>query len=239
MKTEIKNTIIMNIKPYPSFDKVFTNDALKGIFYPLCSLSTQQGAMFHFISSNGMWLDKAAETEQNTINYTRFDLIDGKYDFKGNPALYIGHELAKTIFPILLNDFETHGKHYLSKKTKTDKFIQQMKKKLPDLPWNDFDLDYYLQTFYEFSINKLHYELHQAFGQFNHIINKWGEKENKIAYIGADFADEIKELWIDINHDGYQIIGKIMGSDYFTDGNNSILCYNEANQQVINFNTYS
>jgi hypothetical protein len=229
----------MNIKPYPSFDEVFTNDALKGIFYPLCSLSTQNGAMVHFISSNGMWLNKADESEQNTVNYTRFDLIDGKYDFRGNLALYIGHEFVKTIFPILLNDFEANGKHYLSKKTKTDKFIQQMKKKLPDLPLNDFDLDYYLQTFYEFSINKLHYELHHAFGQFNHIINKWGEKECEIAYLRADFADEIKELWLDINLDGYQMIGKIKGSDYFTDGNNSIVCYNAANQQVINFNTYS
>ncbi|MDA3616494.1 hypothetical protein, partial [Polluticaenibacter yanchengensis] len=98
----------MKIDLYPNFDKVFTDEILKGIFYPLCSLTLDNypHKVFHFISSNGLWIDENYETKFNTFDYTLFDIVENKYKFKGDIKLYKGSEKAKNIFDKLQKDFE-------------------------------------------------------------------------------------------------------------------------------------
>lgn len=56
---------------------------------------------------------------------------------------------------------------------------------------DEFDVDYYLQTFYEFSINKLNFELNNEFGAFREIINGWSKSDkNPIVYDKK--TDELK-----------------------------------------------
>ena len=111
---------VMVMKMYPSFNEVFANNELLGVFYPLCS--SEDG--MHFVSSNGLWMDEQYETEHNTFNYVKFEMQNGKYDFKGDIRLYKGYEYAKKIFPILENDFNVNGNEYLAKKIKPAFYIK-------------------------------------------------------------------------------------------------------------------
>ena len=154
--------IDMEIKMYPSFNEVFTNEELLGVFYPLCSVENQ----LHFVSSNGLWMDEQFETENNTTEYAKFELKNGKYDFKGDIRLYKGYEYAKNVFSILETNFNVNGKNYLTNRLKTELYIEKIKKILPPQTTEEIDLDYYLQTFYEFNINKLNYNLNGKFGAF-------------------------------------------------------------------------
>ena len=60
----------MKINLYPNFDDAFADETLKGIFYPLCSLTLEKypNKIFHIISSNGLWMDENFETKENTSN---------------------------------------------------------------------------------------------------------------------------------------------------------------------------
>jgi hypothetical protein len=145
----------MKIILYPNFETVFTDKTLKGIFYPLCSLTIEKypNKVFHFISSNGLWMDENFETENNTFSYTLFEVVEKKYKFNGNTNLYKGSEKAKEIFDLLQKDFEHHGELYLETKMQTNNYIENQKRNLNIQENEEFDADYYLQTFYEFSIS--------------------------------------------------------------------------------------
>lgn len=223
---------------YPDFNEVFSTDELLGVFYPLCSIDEN----LHFVSSNGLWLDEQYETEHNASEYTRFEIKNGKYDFKGDIRLYKGYKCAKRIFPILENDFETNGKTYLQKKMKTGFYIEKTKKMLSALVMEDIDLGYYLQTFYEFNINKLNYGLNGKFGEFMHLINGRGKHESPIVYEEAEIriyrVEETLQKKIDIIKN-YSEIGTVIGYEFFTDGNDSVLYFNEKENKVLSINCYS
>ena len=164
-----------DIKPYPAFNEVFADDELKGVFYPLCTVVDKEkhkNKTFHFISSNGLWMNEAFETKVNTAQYTVFDLENDKYRFKGNLKLYNGFEQAKLIFPILEEDFEKNGENCLKNKTKTDQYIKERKTVLNENLMTDF-------------------------------------------------------------------IGQVMGDEFFTDGNDTILFYDKTNERIICLNFYS
>lgn len=234
------------IKVYPKFDEVFTDDKLKGIFYPLCSVVDKEkhkNKIFHFVSSNGLWMNENFGTDSNTDEYTLFELKNDKYVFNGNLDLYTGSEHAKLIFPILENDFEINGESYLSNKIKTEEYIDKQKQSLPNNFDEDFDIDYYVGTFYEFSINRLNYKLNGGFGEFRKIIDGWGSHESPIVY-----DETTDELAGSLNHynkpkigdfDNFEVIGKILGSEFFTDGNDTILFYNKMNEKIVCVNFYS
>ncbi len=226
------------MKLYPSFDEVFVNDDLKGIFYPLCSVEIADKTL-HFVSHNGMWLNKQFATEYNTVNDFRFDCVDNKYSFKGDIRLYRGNIEAKVIFPFLEKDFEKNGLKYFESKCKTASYFKKIKKNLPEIKNDEFDLDYYLETFYVFSINKLHYENNSQFGGFNHIINGWGKPDFLPIYYYDALVNELEELGVTKAKESHQIIGKAVGYNYFTDGNDTILCYHAENEEVILYNAYS
>jgi len=230
------------IKPYPTFNEVFADDELKGIFYPLCTVVDKEkhkNKLFHFISSNGLWMNEDFETNVNTAQYTVFDLENDKYRFKGNLKLYNGFEQAKLIFPALEVDFEKNGVNYLKSKIKTDIYIEEKKAILDKSLIDNFDIDYYLQTFYEFSVNKLNYELNKRFGEFRKIIDGWGSHESPIVY--DETSNELKNYdKPDFNgFDNFDIIGKVIGYEFFTDGNDTILFYDKTNEKVICLNSYS
>jgi len=136
------------MKMYPSFNEVFVSDELLGVFYPLCS--NEHG--LHFVSSNGLWMDEQYETEHNTFGHVKFEIKNGKYDFMGDIRLYKGYEYAKKIFLILEDDFNANGNDYLADKIKPALYIEKITKILPSQTTEDIDLDYYLNTFYEFRV---------------------------------------------------------------------------------------
>ncbi|QOW46626.1 MULTISPECIES: hypothetical protein [Acinetobacter] len=236
----------MKIELYPNFNDVFTDETLKGIFYPLCSVILDQypNQIFHFISSNGLWMNENFETEHNTFQYTLFEIIDHKYKFHGDVKLYQGFEHAKNIFHDLQNDFTRNGQLYLKSKLKTEVYIDQQKRNLNLKKHDDFDLDYYLQTFYEFSINKLCFELNQEFGTFRAVIDDWsnGNKTSPIVY--DETTNTLKGRlnhyeMPEINHaDTFKVIGSIIGYEFFTDGNDTILHFDGSNQ-ILCVNFYS
>lgn len=234
------------IKVYPAFDDVFANDELKGVFYPLCSVTETKkykNKTFHFVSSNGLWMDEDFATELNTPEYSIFEIKNDRYVFEGNPKLYNGFEQAKLLFPILENDFEKNGEGYLKGKTKTEKYIELQKQLLSDDFDGDFDIDYYIQTFYEFSINKLNYKLNKRFGEFRKIIDGWGSHESPVVY--DETTDNLMGC---LNHyerpdlegfDSFDIIGSVVGSEFFTDGNDTMLFYDATNERAVCVNFYS
>ena len=234
----------MKIELYPDFNKVFVNETLKGIFYPLCSLTLEKypNKIFHFISSNGLWINKNYETVVNTFNYTLFDVEENKYKFNGNIKLYRGFEQAKSIFGELQKDFENNGKDYLEKKTKTNDYIEIQKRNLNIKTDDEFDADYYLQTFYEFSINKLNFENTNEFGAFRNIIDGWPKKHKQSPIVYNEATDELKGT---LNHydepeiediETFEVIGKIVGFEFFIDGNDTVLFYNNADKMLcLNF----
>ncbi|EWH13928.1 hypothetical protein KLA_07747, partial [Cellulophaga geojensis KL-A] len=241
----------MNIELYPEFDKVFTDKILEGIFYPLCSLTLKEypNKVFHFISSNGMWMDENHKTESNSSDYTLFEFQENKYKFNGDIRLYKGYEQAKNILDKLQKDFDKNGRVYLDTKTQTDDYIRNQKQNFNIESNDDFDIDYYLQTFYEFSINKLNFKLNKRFGEFRHIIDGWGksDKSSIIYEIKNDnstgFTDiEVNKEYIfpkTIEIEEYAKIGFIIGYEFFTDGNDTYLAFDEDKERVICINHYS
>ncbi|MFB9077948.1 hypothetical protein ACFFLS_04680 [Flavobacterium procerum] len=237
----------MKIKLYPEFNDVFTDETLKGIFYPLCSLTLEKypNKIFHFISSNGLWIDEDYETKENRFNYTLFDIEENKYKFNGNIKLYKGSEKAKNIFGELQIDFENNGKVYLENKTKTEDYIETQKQNLNIQTDDEFDADYYIQTFYEFSINKLNYELNNGFGLFRSKMEKyWSKPDKQSPIIYDETTDELKGT---LHHydkpkieeiEKFEVIGKIIGFEFFTDGNDTVLFYNNTDK-ILCANFYS
>ena len=138
---------------------------------------------------------------------------NGKYDFKGDIRLYKGYEYAKKTFSILENDFNKNGNDYLKNRLKTEFYIEEIKKMLPAQTKEDIDLKYYLQTFYEFSINKLNYNLNGEFGKFSHIIKGgYGGNQSPIIYDEEKYDEN--GGGININVDiikGYYYVGAVIG----------------------------
>lgn len=236
----------MKIDLYPNFDEVFTDETLKGIFYPLCSVTFDKypNKVFHFISSNGLWIDENFETENNTFSFTLFEFEENKYKFNGNIKLYKGSEKAKHMFEKLQNDFDLNGKHYLETKTQTDDYIEKQKQNLNIQTNDEFDADYYIQTFYEFSINKLNFELTNEFGAFRGIIDGWSDSDKISPIVYDETTDELKGTlnYYDKpeieNIDTFEVIGKIVGFEFFTEGNDTVLFYNNSDK-ILCINSYS
>ncbi len=243
----------MKLELYPTFESVFTDEQLKGVFYPLCSLTLDKypNEVFHFISSNGLWMDENFETENNTFNYTLFEIIGNKYKFNGNIKLYKGSEKAKNIFEKLQNDFVLNGKHYLENKIQTDDYINKQKQNLHIPTDDEFDVDYYIQTFYEFSINKLNFELNNEFGLFRYKMEKYWSKPDKESPIIYEISSENSSSFADIEMNSeylfpksislskFEKIGQVIGFEFFTDGNDSILLYNKNDKTILSINSYS
>ncbi|EDM38124.1 hypothetical protein PBAL39_00877 [Pedobacter sp. BAL39] len=236
----------MKINLYPNFDEVFTDETLKGIFYPLCSLTLEKypNKVFHFISSNGLWMDEDFEIKNNTVNYTLFDIVDNKYKFNGNIQLYKGYRYAKDVVDKLQNDFDLNGKYYIETRTQTEDYIEKQKRNLALETDDDFDVDYYIQTFYEFSINKLNFELTNEFGAFREIIDDWPGRDQISPVVYDETTDELKGALNDYdkpdidNIDTFEVIGKIVGFEFFTDGNDILLFYSRS-CKILCINSYS
>lgn len=236
----------MKIKLYPDFNDVFADETLKGIFYPLCSVTFDQypNQIFHFISSNGLWMNEDFETEHNTSQYTLFEIIDHKYKFHGDIRLYQGFEHAQNIFDALQNDFILNGASYLENKLQTDAYIEQQKHNLHLETQDEFDINYYLQTFYEFSINKLCFVLNNKFGEFRGVIDGWPDGNHRSPIVYDETTDVLKSTlhhyeMPEIDHaDRFKVIGSIIGCEFFTDGNDTILHFDHSNK-ILCVNFYS
>ncbi len=243
----------MKIELYPTFEEVFEDKALKGIFYPLCKVSDLGKGIANplfFISTNGLWMDDAKKTIYNWSSFVAFEVVNGKYCFKGNLDLYKGYKLAQTIFPLLEHDFKINGIDFLNRKMKTKKYIEHIQTQLTtDL--QDFDINYYIQTFYEYAINQLIYKQTGNFGAFRQIIDGWSKvgsesspyiyeikNDNSTGYADIKINKEyLLPEWIDL--DKCQLIGFAIGYEFFTDGNDSYLIYDRDKQIAISLNHYS
>lgn len=242
----------MKLELYPNFESVFIDEELKGIFYPLCAieLNDEKHTKLFFVSSNGTWTNQNNSSENNSNTYTKFNIVEKKYKFNGNIELYNGYKIIKECFKILETDFEENGKNYLKNKTKTKEYLTQIKRKILLPEKSELDLDYYGRTFYEFSINKLNYQMNKEFGAFRKIIDNWVKPKEKSPIVyeissknNSNFADiEINAEYLfpkSIYLSNYEKIGQVIGFEFFTDGNDSILLYNKNDETVLILNSYS
>ncbi len=241
----------MQITPYPEFETVFENDTLKGIFYPLCKISNfglaGEKSLF-FVSHNGIWTDENVKNDYNRSNFICFDLKNGKYSFKGDLTVYLGHRHAREVFNTLETDFEKHGNDYLSQQLKTDDYSANIVEKY-EIQFGDLDPEYYLQTFYEFAINKLSFEKTGNFGAFNEIINDWGKTDKSpIVYEVKDgntsgfeniMANRDYLFPESLKIDAYEKIGYIVGHEFFTDGNDTYLLFDDMGNTILCVDHYS
>ncbi|MGD1840036.1 MAG: hypothetical protein ACFB0B_03950 [Thermonemataceae bacterium] len=241
----------MKVALYPAFEEVFNNNALKGIFYPLCEVSDVSASLsdpLFFVSSNGIWTDGQIENDNNASDFTRFQLDNGRYTFKGDINVYVGYKNAQQVFKYLETDFRQNGEEYLSKKITTNAYIQSILANYKP-NFGALDTNYFLQTFYEFSINKLIYHKTGKFGAFNQIINNWGEAdESPIVYeIKDDHASGYADIAVNsaylfpqtLEIEKYEKVGFVVGAEFFTDGNDTYLLYDQFDQRAICINHYS
>ena len=241
----------MKIELYPKYEEVFLDEALKGIFYPLCKvshLSEEIPSPLFFISTNGMWMDETKKTEFNSTGFTIFDIVGGKYKFRGNLELYQDHNLFPEIYPSLEDDFENNGSLFLNQRTKTEKYMEHIKSKL-DIDFKGLDIEYYLQAFYEYSMNKLNYEKTGIFGAFNEVIHGWHKSEpSPIVYLiengnSSGYADieTNKEEFLpsSIRLEKCKKVGYVVGHEFFADGNDTYLVYDTDTKRAICINHYS
>ncbi|MEN7547200.1 hypothetical protein AAG747_04730 [Rapidithrix thailandica] len=241
----------MKIELYPEFEEVFENDDLKGVFYPLCKVSEINSSMnspLFFVSSNGIWVNENIKNEYNQASFTCFEMNNGKYSFKGDLNVYLGYEQAPKIIENLEADFKQNGERYLAQKIKTESYIQNILENY-NLDFGELDAKYFLQTFYQFSINKLIYQKTGNFGAFNQIIYDWDQPdESPIIYeIKNDnttgYADiEINKEYFfpkSIEIEKYEKVGFVIGHEFFTDGNDTYLIYDKENHRAICINHYS
>lgn len=242
----------MKIELYPDFKEVFENNQLKGIFYPLCKVSeinVEIKTPLFLTSSNGIWINEDAKNKINQSGFTCFELKDGKYSFNGDLNVYKGHKEASEIFKLLESDFEKNGESYLSKKMKTELYIETINENFC-LNYGELDVEYFLETFYQFSINKLNYKQTGNFGEFRHIIDNWGKPDEKspIVYEIKDdnstgYADiEINQEYIfpnTVEIQKYEKIGFIIGYEFFAEGNDTFLLFDKNNDRAICINHYS
>lgn len=233
----------MKIELYPEFDEVFTDNTLKGIFYSLCKVSEISADIaepLYFVSHNGIWTNDDSVSEQNQAAFTCFGLVSGKYSFEGDIEVYTGHQQAKIIYAILSQDFKDNGESYLSNKLKTEKYIHLINEKY-NFNAGELDLEYYLQAFYEFSINKLNYRITGNFDIFTEIVNSWTPSDKSpIVYDiteATGFADiaanqeYLLPASVDIN--SYKKIGYTVGAEFFGEGSDSYLLLDRDNLRVI------
>ncbi|HAS43575.1 MAG TPA: hypothetical protein DCS93_24055 [Microscillaceae bacterium] len=236
----------MKIDLYPKFEEVFDDKQLEGIFYPLCKISDLAKGLpqsLFFVSTNGLWMDETNETAYNGFSFTIFDIIEGKYAFKGDLNLYKGYTIAQKIFPIIQQDFARQGSTFLSDKMQPEQYIKYIKPRLA-VQSSDFDLDYYLETFYAYSINQLNYEQTGNFGAYRAVIDGWSNLgESPQVYETQNFGDiEVNSEYLlphTVSLDQYTKIGYIIGHEFFHDGNDCYLAYNPTHKNVLCINQYS
>jgi len=244
----------MKFELYPDFDEVFEDENLRGFFYPLCKVMDFEDDIkspLFFISTNGLFMDDHFKSPHNSSVYTCFYLHNGKYRFEGDLRLYKGHKAARDVFLMLSDDFKLNGEQYLSQKTKPIKYMDSLKSKM-NINFGDLDVNYFFETFYSFSLNKLHFEKTKELSIYNHIINGFVNQERGLESAldfeiptgnSSGFADiEINKEFLfpsSIDIDQYQKIGYTVGSEFFMDGNDSYLLYDKDNNRVVCINHYS
>jgi hypothetical protein len=233
----------MTVKPYPTFETVFSDKKLKGIFYPLCSVSNIDGidAELFVVSTNGLWIDENFKNEFASFNFMSFHMIDKKYHFNGDIRLFKGSDKANELYQIIETDFHENGHTYLSEKMKERNYVAKMKQEL-STDFGAFDIDYFLENFYSFSINKLNYELTGKFGAFREIIDGWGTSDAKFLYDKStnDFQSCYKDIESETRFTvDLEKIGLAIGFHYFTDGNDTLLLYDNNAKTAYCINHYS
>lgn len=233
-------TSFVNVTLYPAFADVFTNDELKGVFHPLCSVTLANDEQLHFVSHNGMWINEDVESDTNNSRFVVFKVIDGKYQFIGNTAVYEGYAVAKQVYSIIQADFDMNGISYLNSKKKTQEYIDEMLSKISDIAVGAFDIAYYLAAFYEYSINKIDYKRSGKFGRFRQVIDGWGKAdESTLVYTDSTMVEEMVAEFSDVfENQRLKEIGYTIGSEFFTDGNDNYLCYDKVNQLAVVVNHY-
>jgi hypothetical protein len=241
----------MKIEMYPSFEDVFNDSLLKGIFYPLCKVSEIGGEFpesLFFVSSNGIWPHDEAAGEFNSRDFAIFHLESGKYSFRGSVELYQGYSAAKDLLQNLEEDFQSHGVNYLTKKLSADTYIEKMLKTFP-ISDTEMDREYFIRTFYEYHINKLNYMRTGKVGSFYHVMEGWAKPDTTpIVYDmlkseSSGYGDiEVNQEYLfpkSLRIDGFEKVGFVMGSEFFTEGNDSYLFFDKENQMVLCVNHYS
>lgn len=235
---------------YPDFDKVFADDTLKGLFYPLCTVSSipsYPNTKLHFVSSNGVWLDEQYNNIENNNGYVRFKLIDNLYVFQGDFRLYRGHDIAKDLYKQLEAYFTQNIDVIMQTNLKVADYIELMKQEVLDINFPEkFDLNYYIETFYEFTINREIFKITGKFNQYENFINsKNFTRDSKI--LNNEKVNPIKSKlyndWIYSQYanifDGCMPIGRADALTFFSDGNDSELFFNQDQEYALSVNFYS
>lgn len=237
----------MKIELYPKFEEVFEDNTLKGIFYPLCKVFDLGGELpesLFLVSNNGVWMNETEATEFNSSHFTAFELLNGKYKFKGNLALYQGYEIFRKVFQILEIDFKVNGHIFLESKKSTEEYIDYIKPILT-FDFEGLDIDYYLRSFYAFSIDKLYYQKTGIFGGFYK--TKGNNTFEGFGVYGINNESGYGEIVINqryflpewINLENFKEIAYVVGIEFFEEGNDSYLVYDPDSQKVISLNYHS
>jgi len=158
-----------------------------------------------------------------------FEVSGGKYRFGGDTRLHKGGNHARRLFPILEKDFAANATSYLEhESTDSYDYINGISDLFPESM--DFDLDYYLATFFAFSVNRMQYE---STGTFRADLG------------GCAFIDPPDDGYAaeHLHPKGSMIqhcvpLGLAVGSLFFQDGNDEALYYNPENNQALIVNCY-
>ena len=238
----------MTVKLYPKFEEVFVDDTLKGIFYPLCTVELPSGKSVHFVSHNGLWTDYESNSDQNTEEYYRFTLCEGKYAFSGDITIYKGYKVAKAIQCALEEEFWNNEDFYFKTKLSLADYTTRVMPLVADLADDDLDLDSYIEFFYAYSFNKLVFLKTGQFGRYKQLIDGFS-KATPSQYVyqegDEDFDDTMSIQYFDemlpdtLSFTNYNAIGMTIGYQFFADGNDCVLYYSESEEAVICFNSYS
>ncbi|MBM7366366.1 hypothetical protein [Gordonia hydrophobica] len=223
----------MTLTLYPAYDSVFATDEALGIFYPLCTLTTDDGQDFHFVSSTGLWrADESVTTE--------FRLEGGRYSLVDDASAFQGADGARPLFAALDADFAHHGEQYLADELRSGEYVQKLEDQVSHLASEDLDLEYFLTTFYCFAVNRLIFTSSGTFNQFRHVIEGWADPDPSpvVHEVDESMLEESLEGEDDPFDDDHRL-GMIIGSEFFTDGNDEIHLFKATTSTVTVVSAYS
>ncbi|MCS7473507.1 hypothetical protein [Myroides odoratimimus] len=238
----------MEIVLYPKFEEVFIDDTVRGIFYPLCTVELASGKNVHFVSHNGIWTNDESNSDQNSFDHFCFSLKEGKYVFSGDITLYKGYKVAQAVSSVLEEEFWTNADYYFKAKMSLEDYTERVIPLVTDLADDELDLETYLEFFYAYSLNKLVFQKTGQFAKYRQLIDGFGKADPSpyVYKVGDEDFDttlrynELSEIApASLISKNYFPIGMTIGCEFFTDGNDCVLYYNEKEDTVICLNTYS
>lgn len=235
----------MRLTFFPSYEEVFAEDTLRGIFYPVCKVVDERyPCPLYIVSSNGLFFDEQYITDQNSHIYTLFDIVDGQYVFNGDIRLYKGYEVIQEVFLILQEDFVKNKEKYSSLLRTSihdkayDLYVEALLPQVAHLALS-FNFAYYAKTFLLYHLSKERYKeegVHTTYRAGKEIVldnidmqGSYGDIEINAEYIFPE----------SMHFESFEFVGSIYGDDFFAESNDVSLLYQKDTYKVLIVNSCS